>query len=169
MPAQKKYSDAAKYERKLDRVMDRLGIGDDFNFGRDRYGGWVEFNYNGQPHRFEYTVEKAQAKGFDLVYGSDAFAQLVLGLEDLARLVERGIYDLGTWIVGMRFLPAPVEIPECFRILGFQVMPNTAEEVRARYKTLVKQYHPDRGGSANDLARIKTAEEQALKHMEAVR
>ena len=34
------------------------------------------------------------------------FAQLVKTLEDIARMVERGIYDLSTWIEGMKTLPS---------------------------------------------------------------
>lgn len=168
MPARKRYTEPAYYEGKLERVMDRLGVGEDYNYNFDRHQAWIEFRYHGQLHRFDHTVEKAQSAGQNLSYGSDCFAQLVLALEDLARIVERGIYEFGTWVAGMRYLPPPVEVPECFRVLGFQEMPGNSREVQARYKTLAKQYHPDNGGAAQDFERIRRAAERALKHMEAV-
>jgi len=39
-------------------------------------------------------VEKERKNGISLSYGSDAFAQLVLSLEDIARMTERGIDEL---------------------------------------------------------------------------
>lgn len=169
MPARKKYTDPSYYEGKLDRVMERLGATEEYNYNFDRHQAWIEFRYRGQLYRFDLTVETAQEAGNKIHYGSDCFAQLVLGLEDLARLVERRIYDLQTWVAGMKYLPPVTELPECFRVLGFQEMPGGTVEVRARYKTLVKQYHPDAGGNAADLERIQAAGEQALKHMESVR
>ena len=60
-----------------------------------------------------------QAAGLSLIhiwikmaYGSDCFAQIVLSLEDLARMAERGIYELQTWLSGMQYLPPPVVVPE---------------------------------------------------------
>lgn len=169
MPARKKYTDPSYYETKLGRVMERLGPGEDYNYNFDRHAAWVEFRYRGELFRFDHTVEKAQAAGQDIHYGSDCFAQIVLALEDLTRIVSRGIYDFGTWVAGMRYLPPPVEIPECFRVLGFTEMPESQSEVKARYKTLIKQYHPDQGGTETDFARIQSAGEQALKHMEGTR
>ncbi|MEX2444480.1 MAG: hypothetical protein WD492_12805 [Alkalispirochaeta sp.] len=167
MPARKKYIDPEYYEQKLDRVMERLGVTEDPNYNFDRHQAWIEFRYRGQLYRFDLTVEAAQEAGSGLNYGSDCFAQLVLGLEDLARLVERRVYDLQTWVAGMKYLPPVTELPECFRLLGFKEMPGSATEVRARYKTLAKQYHPDNGGDAEDFERIRRAAEQSMKHMEA--
>lgn len=131
----KKYGTPEQYEDKLAKVMQRFGT-DDYNFDWSRRGGWVEFRIDGQLYRFDHSVDKAQANGQKIVYGSDAFAQLVLALEDLARLAERGIYNLQTWIEGMRYLPAPVELPECFRILGFTSAPVDVSAVTDRYRTL---------------------------------
>lgn len=167
MAAKKKYTDPSYYEEKLSRVMNRLGVGEDYNYNFDRHQAWIEFRYRGELHRFDHTVEKSKESGQKLSYGSDCFAQLVLALEDLARIVERGIYEFGTWIAGMRYLPQPIEIPESFKVLGFQQMPSDVKEVQARYKTLAKQYHPDNGGSEEDFYRIQRATEQSIKHMEA--
>ena len=81
------------YESKLKRVMERLGI-TKYNYNWDRFEAWIEFTYKGTLYRFEHSVEKARKNGISLSYGSDAFAQLVLSLEDIARMTERGIYEL---------------------------------------------------------------------------
>lgn len=153
------------YERKLDRVMERLGASD-YRFNWDRWSGWVDFQYKGEWYRFEHSVHKAQARGIKLQYGSDAFAQVVMSLEDLARMVERGIYELSTWVAGMRFLPSPVEVPACFKILEFTELPAGVEDVRERYRTLAKMAHPDAGGSAAHFQAIKEAADQAVAYMQ---
>lgn len=100
----------------------------------------------------------------NLAYGSDAFAQVVLALEDLSRIAERGIYKLSTWVQGMRFLPPPVEVPSFFRFLGFTSIPAGRAEVRERYRTLAKQMHPDQGGNPEDFLALKRSAEQAMAY-----
>lgn len=165
MAARKQYADSVYYERKLDRVIERLGA-EDYNYNFDRHGASIEFRYKGQLYRFDHTVEKAQSYGQAIAFGSDAFAQIVLALEDLTRIIERGIYDLSTWVSGMKYLAEPTKLPECFRVLGFVEMPATKADVDARYRTLSKQYHPDAGGKSEDFDAIKRAAEQAKHHME---
>lgn len=165
MATRKRYGAAEEYEAKLDRVMERLGA-TDVNFNWDRHSTWVEFRYRGELYRFDHDVAKAQESDKNIVYGSDAFAQVVLALEDLARIVNRGIYDFGTWVAGMRFLPAPTEIPECFKVLGFTEMP-TSSEVKVRYRNLAKQHHPDSGGDQASFDAIKQAAEKAARHFVA--
>lgn len=162
MATKKQYAPADNYERKLEKVMERLGVSE-YNYNFDRFGCYVEFHYKGQMYRFDHSIHKAQAKEIELRYGSDAFAQVVLSLEDLARMVERGIYDLQTWVSGLKFLPAPVEVPICFKFLGFAELPAGQEDVKERYRTLAKQYHPDTGGSKEDFQKLQRAAEQALQ------
>jgi hypothetical protein len=162
------YADADNYERKLRRVMERFGVNDDYNFNYDRFGGWVEFRYKGQLYKFEHSVKKAKESGQKVQVGSDCFAMIVLALEDLARIVERGIYDLSSWIAGMQYLPSPVEMPESFRILGFEKMPTSTKDVDVKYRKLAQLYHPDKeGGDADEFEKIKIAAEQSKKHLEA--
>ncbi|HHY95476.1 MAG TPA: J domain-containing protein [Firmicutes bacterium] len=162
----KQYGPGADYERKLHRVMERLGV-KEFNWNYDRCGAWVQFRYKGELYQFDHSVEKARARGINLHYGSDAFAQIVLSLEDLARMVERGIYDLQTWVAGMKMLPPVSEVPSFLRLLGFTEIPSDVEEVRARFRTLAKQFHPDVGGSAEDFDMLKRAAEQAVQYMQS--
>lgn len=161
--ARKQYGPADEYEVKLRRVGDRLGVKDlDWNW--DRWGCWVVFTYKGERYRFEHTISRAEARGIKLRYGSDAFAQVVLALEDLARITERGIYDLGTWVAGLKFLPAPTDLPDWVKRLGFAQLPGDVDAVKTRYRCLAKQCHPDVGGNASEFAQLHGAYQQALQH-----
>lgn len=165
MGVKKQYGDSDSYERKLERVMERIEV-KEFSYNFDRFGCWVEFRYRNDLYRFEHSIEKAKAKGINLRYGSDAFAQVVLALEDLARMVERGIYDLGTWVAGMKFLPPPVEIPSFIKYLGFEQIPAGPEDVKERFRQLAKVMHPDVGGTEDDFIKLKDASEKAIKYFE---
>lgn len=162
----KQYGAAENYESKLSRVMERLGI-KEYNYDFSRHGSWVEFRYKGNLYRFDHSVENAQARGINLRYGSDAFAQIVLSLEDLARMVERGIYDLQTWVSGMKYLPPVIEIPSFFKLLGFESIPTSEEDIKTRYRTLAKQLHPDGGGESEDFIKLTKASEEALKYLKS--
>jgi hypothetical protein len=159
--AKKQYADPDTYERKLKKVMERLGVdSDNYDYNFDRHGCWVQFRVKGELYRFDHSVAKAKARGVNLVYGSDAFAQVVLALEDLARMVERGIYELQTWVAGMRYLPPPVDVPSFFKFLGFTEIPAGAADVDARYRNLAKTMHPDTGGDEADFLKLKDAAER---------
>jgi hypothetical protein len=165
MATKKQYASPDAYEAKLARVMERFGA-TSYNYNWDRHMAWVEFRLKGQLYRFDHSVEKAAAKGFKLTYGSDVFAQLVITLEDLARMGKRGIYELQTWLEGMKFLPPPIVIPECFKFLGFKSIPGDVEDVRARFKTLAKQLHPDGGGTDEAFISLQEATKQAMEYFE---
>ncbi|MBQ7828022.1 MAG: J domain-containing protein [Clostridia bacterium] len=143
--AAKQYAEPAAYEAKLEKVMRRLGI-EQYDYDWSRFECWVSFTYKGQPYRFAHSVENAKAHGVNIRYGSDVFAQVVLSLEDLARMVERGIYDLSTWVTGMKYLPAASEVELCFQALGFVEKPSNVEEIKAQYRRMAKGMHPDSGG-----------------------
>lgn len=165
--ASKQYGTADDYERKLIRVMERLGVPEGkYSYNWDRFCAWIEFFYKGQLYRFDHSLEKAKARGINMRYGSDVFAQLVLALEDLARMAERGIYELQTWLAGMKYLPPPVVVPECIKALGFVEIPASTEEVQARFKTLAKQVHPDVGGSEEAFIKLQEDTRQAIAFVE---
>ena len=156
----KLYGPAHVYEAKLRRVLERLDV-KQYDWDHSRHEAWIEFRYRGQLYRFEQTVTRAQARGQKIHFGSDCFAQLVLGLEDLARLVKRGIYEFQTWITGMKALPAAVELPSCLRFMNFDQVPEGVE-VRARYRELTKILHPDSGGNDEDFVALQAAYQEAL-------
>lgn len=161
MPAAKQYASLDHYEGKLQRVAERLGVSN-LDWNADRHGCWVSFTYKGQVYRFDHSVTNARNHGIDLTYGSDAFAQVVLALEDLSRMVERGIYDLQTWVSGLKYLPAPRQIPECFRLLGFVDVPTDKDAVSERYRQMAKVAHPDAGGNAGEFQSLQRAYQEAM-------
>lgn len=163
--ATKQYGPANNYEAKLEKVMTRLGI-EKYNYNWDRFSCWVEFTYKGQLYRFCNSIENAKQHGQSVKYGSDVFAQTVLALEDLARMVERGIYDLSTWVAGMKYLPPVREIPDCFKLLGYTLVPENIQEVIHRYKSLAKDAHPDAGGSHEQFIALKDAYDQAIAYFQ---
>lgn len=115
-------------------------------------------------YRFEHSIENAKTHGNNVRYGSDVFAQVVLTLEDIARMTERGIYELSTWVAGLKALPKPKDIPNCFLILGFNYIP-TVEELKKRYKELAKANHPDVGGNSEYFISIKNSFESAQQFL----
>ena len=155
----KQYADAATYEAKLKKVISRLDV-EKYDYNWDRFSCWIEFWYKGQMYRFEHSIENAKAHGNNVRYGSDVFAQVVLTLEDIARMTERGIYELSTWVAGLKALPKPKEIPQCFLLLGFTDIP-TCDELKKRHKELAKANHPDVGGNNEYFISIQKAFESA--------
>jgi hypothetical protein len=156
------YQAASYYQSKLKNVMARFGVKEgEYTFDYGLRSSYIEFKLKGQLYRFDHSIEKAQKSGQKLTSGSQAFAQLVIALEDLARMAERGIYELQTWIKGMLALPTPTTIPECFRILGFVDYP-TSVQLKARWKDLVKIAHPDAGGAVDHFDIVKKAYDQAV-------
>jgi len=161
----KQYAEPATYEAKLEKVMARLGV-EQYDYDWSRFECWVSFVYKGQAYRFSHSVENAKAHGVNIRYGSDVFAQVVLSLEDLARMVERGIYDLSTWAAGMKYLPAAKPLEPCFAGLGFIERPKTAEEVKAQYKRMAKGMHPDAGGDEAAFVALGENYRKCLEMME---
>lgn len=157
----KVYGEVGQYERKLARVMERLAV-DDYNWNHDRHGAWVQFRYKGQLYAFEHTVEKAKQRDLGLHFGSDCFAQLVFALEDIARLVERGIYDLQTWVSGLKALPAASALPDWCKVMGFAEPPPSLRAMEVRFAELVLKRHPDHGGTNDEIRMLYDARKAAL-------
>lgn len=155
----KQYADAGTYEAKLEKVMQRLGA-EKYDYNWDRFSCWVEFWYEGQLYRFVHSIENAQKHGLKVKYGSDIFAQVVLTLEDIARMTERGIYELQTWVAGLKALPTPQEIPDCFKVLGFAEIPSL-DQLKSRYRQVLKSAHPDAGGTSDYFIAVTEAYKQA--------
>ena len=79
---------------------------------------------------------------------------------------DRGIYDLDTILAGFPALPvAAATIPDCFRVLGFDRIPEHSE-VAQRYRELAKSAHPDAGGNEDWFKTLNEAHEQAEKYFE---
>ena len=159
----KKYSAAVDYEKKLSTVMEKFGV-DSYNYDWSRKDCFIEFTYKGQLYRFEHSLEKAKASGQNISYVSDCFAQLVMALEDLARMTNRGIYELSAWIEGMKALPKPKDIPQCFLLLGFTDIPSS-EDVKKSYRKMASLYHPDVGGDSDSFNKYTQAKDECLQYL----
>lgn len=162
----KMYASPETYEQKLGRVMSRLGIKEgEYDWDYNRKEAWVSFKYKGQQYRFEHSIAKSQKTSQPLKYGSDGFAQIVLALEDLARIVNRGIYDLQSWVEGMKFLPSPTPLPAFCTILGLDHIPESEREIATAFRSRAKQLHPDICGSDEGFKELGQAQEDALKYL----
>ena len=124
----------------------------------------MSFNVGHDLYRFDHSIEKTAGLAAEarLHYGTDCFCQIVLSLEDIARMTERGIYKLQQWIEGMKALPAGVTLPDFLVRLGFDHEPASEEEINEHWRPLAKQYHPDAGGNEVDFKRLEDDRQRAL-------
>lgn len=66
----------------------------------------------------------------------------------------------------LRALGGPVAgVPEPYRVLGAPY-PCTADQLRARWREVAFQHHPDRGGDVAEFIRLKKAYEEASRILE---
>ncbi len=148
--------------KKLDRVLGERIAADTWDWNHDRYGAEVTWSKDGRFYRMDQTIERAHGNGQKKVKTSkDCFAQLVYGLEDQARGLERGIYSAAQGFAGFEALPPAPPIPECLKALGFTQMPDSVEEVKVRRRAVILQHHPDKGGDAHVFQRLLSAAEEA--------
>ncbi len=63
---------------------------------------------------------------------------------------------------GFAALPAPATAEEWWRVLNVEPAA-TREEIKVRYRELIAEAHPDRGGSTELAAQINTAYEKAME------
>lgn len=151
MATRKQYSaDTTTMEKKLARVMERLGVKEyqcDWNQSRMGSSCWVEMCYGASTYRFENSTQKSASCGRNLTYVSDLLASVVYSLEGLARAVEQGIFTLDMLLAGVPALPEASTMEPCFVAMGFSERPTTEAEVEKQYRRMAKVMHPDTGGS----------------------
>lgn len=151
MATKKQYSaDTATMEKKLARVMERLGVEKyqcDWNQSRTGCNCWVEMRYGASTYRFENSTQKSASCGRNLVYVSDLLASVVYSLEGLARAVEQGIFTLDMLLAGVPALPEASAMEPCFVAMGFSQRPLTEAEVEKQYRRMARVMHPDAGGT----------------------
>ncbi|WP_428910032.1 hypothetical protein [Niallia sp. Krafla_26] len=88
-------------EKRVKNVMTRLKI-ENFHFNWDRDSCFIEFDYQEQSYKMEHSVLKANEKGvYHVKNGLDCLMELVLTLEDLCKIIERGTYTLEYWVSSM--------------------------------------------------------------------
>lgn len=154
------YKGTEYYIDKLSKVMTRLKV-DNYEYNWDKDSAYIKFTYKGEFYKFDHKATKENK----LTYGTDCLAQLVLTLEDLARMSERNIYDFSVWISRMKYLPEKKLLPQCFQNLGFKYDYPSKEELDRAYKELLKIVHPDNGGSSESFISLKKSYEECLKQI----
>lgn len=163
----KKYTGStADAEKKLARVMDRLGVERyqvDWSNSRSDTLVWVEMVYKTSTYRFENSASKSIATGRGLTTISDLLFSIVYSLEGLARAVEQGIFTLDMLMKGVPALPAARSIPRCYKLLGFTDTPASEAEIHKKYRELARQMHPDAGGSAKAFTELGQAYNESVK------
>ncbi len=169
MAGKKLYSGGfEEYEKKLRTVIEKIGV-EKFNYDWTRQSCFVELICRGRAFRFEKSLEDAARRGERIVCVSDLFAQVVLMLEDLARASSRGLFDFAEIVSGLPSLPeGAAGLEPCFASLGFFRRPESAEEVRSRYRQLAKVMHPDAGGDADAFQALRGNYRKCLELMEEV-
>ncbi len=166
MANKKQYASAEMYEKKLKSLIDKMKA-QDLMYNWDRLGNvWISFDLNGRFYKFEHSLERAKAAGMKTSYVSDVFAQLVLSLEALARVRKLGIFTWETLLAGMKFIEAPKELPEPFRILGFDSEPESVDQVNAFFRQKAKEAHPDGGNSGESLESLKRARDASVYYVQ---
>jgi curved DNA-binding protein CbpA len=58
------------------------------------------------------------------------------------------------------------DVPSCLKILGFTQMPKNKNQIKALYRQLVKEAHPDSGGSFAKFVQLRMAFEDSIKILE---
>lgn len=69
MAVKKHHANAEYYERKPERVMERLKA-ENVNYDWTRSEAWITFTYKGEFYRFEHSVQRARERGRGTVQGA---------------------------------------------------------------------------------------------------
>jgi hypothetical protein len=128
------------------------------------YSRQPEPNDQGVAVYFTYAGEQK-------VIACDSFDKIGCNLWAIAKTIEamRGIERWGCSEIITKAFTGFVALPEknhreWWEVMGFKDLP-AAEEAKAKYRELVKQYHPDQpGGSADRFREIQQANEKAKIH-----
>lgn len=96
----------------------------------------VKIFYRGVWHEFHYSRQKAEFFHKKIPADKDVFVAVVVCLQDLTRVAERGVFDFGVLVQGFKSLTFQ-KLPEFATFFGFTIMP-TWDDVRKRFAELVK-------------------------------
>lgn len=112
--------------------------------------------YNGQPRSMaidQYTRVEQN------------IAALAATIEAM-RAIERhgGAVVMERAFTGFAALPAPGAARAWWEVLGV-AQSATAEEIKAAHRSLASKHHPDRGGTAEQMAAINKARDEALRNL----
>lgn len=105
-----------------------------------------------------------QYKGRAMCFACDRWTKVEDNMRAIAKTIDalRGIARWGTGdmleaaFTGFTALPAPSEAKEWWEVLGVPRHANQ-DEIKAAYRRLASEHHPDRGGDAARMAQINDA------------
>jgi curved DNA-binding protein CbpA len=55
------------------------------------------------------------------------------------------------------------KIPACLQVMGFSEFPENEGQIKARYRQLAKNAHPDKGGTFSDFVKLRKAYEESIQ------
>jgi DnaJ-domain-containing protein 1 len=101
-------------------------------------------------------------------FACDRWQKIEHNMQAIAKTIEalRGIARWGTGdmleaaFTGFTALPAPGALREWWEVLG-TVRTANQDEIKAAYRRLASEHHPDRGGSAQRMVEINEAYRKA--------
>lgn len=137
----------------------------EYEYNWDRYSSWIEFQYKDNLYRLEHSIDKARLQGIIMQYGSEAFTQIVLALEDISRAINRGIYDLDTWLSGVKLPPKSLKSCRFLETLGFTRQPSSVDEIWEQYHKRINDLKPEENGSHLTAKMLKEAAEKAVENL----
>lgn len=113
-----------------------------------------------------------QRKGKSVVFACDTYVSLHDNIHAIAKTIEalRAIKRHGASemldraFTGFAALPAPGAARAWWAVLGVSESA-TADEIRAAHRRLASQHHPDKGGTAEQMAAINKARDEALRNL----
>lgn len=141
---------------------------------RDSGSGFISRSTTGRTKRGDEEIDPGAAvywslKGKDHVMASDTWGDLrsnlrALGLAIAAlRALERsgvsGVLDQA--LIGMKALPATIQLQRPWRDVLKYNGPLDADAIRTAYHAAARTCHPDRGGSDAAMSEVNTAYEDA--------
>lgn len=162
----KKYSDVKFFINKLNNVFKKLNI-EKFRYKYGNDFAFVNFNIDKSWYQINHSTKNAD-KNTKSLAGSDMFAEIVLSIEELSHLQDRGICSFQDIVSVFELKAGAVKLPDCFKKLGFdgRYMPSK-KHVDYKYNDLAKVLHPDSAfGDMEKFNELNTAKEECYKFLE---
>jgi hypothetical protein len=94
----------------------------------------------------------------------DNFRAIALHVEAMRGMDRWGVGDVRARFAGYKALAAVGADVPWWRVLGFEQRP-TRDQAESKYRELMRQHHPDRGGNSNQAAEITAAWAEARKEL----
>lgn len=165
---EKKYADHKFYQTKLSNIMKKLGI-EKYKYQYTEDKAFINFKIGFSWYQINHTLKNAKINNPGITNGSDVFAELVLTMEDLLHISERNICDFKTWIAPFELKAGSIELPECFKKLGFdgRYMPSK-KNVDYKFNDLAKVLDPSKNafGDAQKFEELLKMKEECYKFIE---